>query len=83
MLLREAQAGSHLTSDDHTLVVLVPDQNNFEMPLRVEVWAEPPPRDVWRVQLWPTRRNLPDRRIRAWHPPGPATGPVLPITQAR
>lgn len=143
MLGREAQAGQHIASDDHTVLVCVPHQNNFEMPLRVEVWAEPPPRDfgqweeifecaleidggelwygsptveyrrcevpdgrygvricgrgfvnrgwpgstrpgdVWRVQLWPSARNLPDRRIRAWHPPGSATGPVLPITQAR
>ncbi|MCW3842334.1 hypothetical protein ONA70_19735 [Micromonospora yasonensis] len=45
MLLREAQAGPHIASDDHTVLVRVPHQNNFEMPLRVEVWTEPPPRD--------------------------------------
>jgi hypothetical protein len=29
-----------------TLVVLSPHQNNFEMPLRVEVWDAPPPDDT-------------------------------------
>ncbi|MBQ0893999.1 hypothetical protein KBX37_12980 [Micromonospora sp. U56] len=142
MLGREAQIGPCIASDDHTVLVCVPHQNNFDMALRVEVWAEPPPRDfgqweeifecalevdggelsygsptmgsrgcevpdgrygvricgrgfvnrgwpgstrpgdVWRVQLWPTRRNLPDRRIRAWRPPEQGAAPVLPIAQA-
>ncbi|MGN9813220.1 hypothetical protein ACTMSW_28175 [Micromonospora sp. BQ11] len=137
LLGREALADSNIASDDHTVLICVPHQNNFEMPLRIEVWAERPPRDfgqweeifecalavdgrelryssptlesmccavpdgryavricgrgfvnrgwpgstkpgdVWRVQLWPSARNLPDRRIRAWKPP---TGPVLPAT---
>ncbi|MEH1056874.1 hypothetical protein V6U89_16915 [Micromonospora sp. CPCC 206171] len=128
-LLHLAQIGSRIASDESTVVVCVPHQNNFSMPLRVEVWAEPPPRDFgawqeifecgpevdggvlwygsptmenrpyevpdgrygvpicgrgfvnrgwpgsttpgddWRVQLWPSRRRLPDRQIRAWEPP--------------
>ncbi|MGK5520712.1 hypothetical protein ACSNN9_15325 [Micromonospora sp. URMC 107] len=135
-LLRDAHVDAHIASTDHTVLVCVPHQNNFRMPLRVEVWVAPPPRDfgnweeifecalavdggelwygsptlesrrcevpdgrygvricgrgfvnrgwpgsttpgdVWRVQLWPSRRNLPDRRIRAWYPP--ETGPVPP-----
>lgn len=138
LLLQEALAGPRIASDRHTAIVCVPHQNNFEMSLRVEVWAEQPPRDfgqweeifecalevdggelrydsptlegrryevpngrygvricgrgfvnrgwpgsttpgdVWRVQLWPSGRNLPDRRIRAWQQPTRGPGPVVP-----
>lgn len=50
LLLGRAQdAGDGLGQGDGLLVVLSPHQNNFEMPLRVEVWNAPPQDDldVW------------------------------------
>jgi hypothetical protein len=35
------------------------------------------PGDTWRVQLWPSVENLPDRRIKEWHPPGSISHQVL------
>jgi hypothetical protein len=47
-LLEAALAGPHVASDGHGVVVCSPHQNNFRMPLRVEVWDDPPPDDAGR-----------------------------------
>ncbi|MEV8516038.1 hypothetical protein [Dactylosporangium sp. NPDC051484] len=43
--LETAIAGAGIAGDDYAVVVCSPHQNNFEMPLRVEVWDGPPPND--------------------------------------
>jgi hypothetical protein len=42
--LEEAE-GAGIAGDDYAVVVRSPHQNNFEMPLRVEVWESRPPSD--------------------------------------
>ncbi|MFD4432410.1 hypothetical protein [Nocardia sp. NPDC058497] len=44
-LLEAALADGPSVGDGHTVVVLSPHQNNFEMPLAVQVWAARPPAD--------------------------------------
>jgi hypothetical protein len=45
-LLERATASSGIAGDDHGLVVISPHQNNFEMPLRLELWDDRPPDDA-------------------------------------
>jgi hypothetical protein len=45
MLLEEALAGENIASDGFSIVVCSPHQNNFQMPLRIEVWSHEPPDD--------------------------------------
>lgn len=45
-LLEQAQAGPGIASYQCGLIVLSPHQNNFRMPLRVEVWNQQPPEDT-------------------------------------
>jgi hypothetical protein len=44
-LLERAIAGQRIASDERMIIVLSPHQNNFQMPLRVEVWDHRPPDD--------------------------------------
>lgn len=48
-LLAQAQAAQPCAGDGNALVVLSPHQNNFEMPIAVQVWDGRPPadRDEW------------------------------------
>ena len=43
--LHDALAGEGIAGDAYAVVVCSPHQNNFEMPLRVEVWDREPPGD--------------------------------------
>lgn len=45
-VLHRALAGDGIAQGGGLLVVLVPHQNNFEMPLRVERWNAEPPGDL-------------------------------------
>jgi hypothetical protein len=45
-LLEQAQAAQPCAGDGNVLVVLSPHQNNFEMPITVQVWDGRPPADV-------------------------------------
>ena len=44
-LLERAIAGQRIASNELVIIVLSPHQNNFQMPLRVEVWDHRPPDD--------------------------------------
>jgi hypothetical protein len=44
-LLAKAQSGPGLASYECGVVILSPHQNNFRMPLRIEVWHQRPPDD--------------------------------------
>ena len=44
-LLQAALDGPNIASDGSSIVVCSPHQNNFQMPLRVEVWTHQPPND--------------------------------------
>jgi hypothetical protein len=44
-LLDQAIAGPGIAGDGHSVVVLSPHQNNFDMAMRVEVWRDRPPED--------------------------------------
>jgi hypothetical protein len=48
-LLDQAHAGDGVASDGSTLLVLSPHQNNFAMPVRIEVHRIQPPDDL---ELW-------------------------------
>lgn len=43
--LEQALHGDRIAGNRHAVIVCSPHQNNFEMPLRVEVWDRPPPDD--------------------------------------
>lgn len=43
--LEDALSGAGIAGDEYAVVVCSPHQNNFEMPLRVEVWDHRPPDD--------------------------------------
>jgi hypothetical protein len=45
-LLEAALAGDGIAGNGLCVVLCSPHQNNFEMPLRVEVWSDPPPDDL-------------------------------------
>lgn len=45
-LLTKAQSGAGIASYECGFVVLSPHQNNFRMPLRIEVWPRQPPDDA-------------------------------------
>src|SRR6476659_5473074 len=45
-LLTKAQSGTGIASYECGLVVLSPHQNNFRMPLRIEVWHRRSPDDL-------------------------------------
>ncbi|MFF5225114.1 hypothetical protein [Dactylosporangium sp. NPDC000521] len=45
MTYLEAALIEGIAGDDHAVVVCPPHQNNFEMPLRVELWSGPPADD--------------------------------------
>lgn len=44
-LLAKAQSGPGIASYECGVVILSPHQNNFRMPLRIEVWHQRPPDD--------------------------------------
>lgn len=44
-LLEQAINGPGIAADDNGVIVISPHQNNFEMPLRLEVWDDRPPDD--------------------------------------
>jgi hypothetical protein len=48
-LLAKAQSGPGIASYECGVVILSPHQNNFRMPLRIEIWHQQPPddRDSW------------------------------------
>jgi hypothetical protein len=45
-VLERAQDGDGIAQDGGLVVILSPHQNNFDMPLRVEVWDSAPPDDL-------------------------------------
>jgi hypothetical protein len=45
-LLDQAYAGQRIAGQTDVLLVLSPHQSNFEMPLRIEIWQQPPPDDL-------------------------------------
>ena len=45
-LLMQAQEAEGIAGDGETVIVRSPHENNFAMPLRVEVWAARPPDDL-------------------------------------
>jgi antitoxin (DNA-binding transcriptional repressor) of toxin-antitoxin stability system len=68
-LVEEAAHGQGIavTEGNELVVVISPHQNNFAMPLRVEVWPAEPPSDLddWQEAF------LTGRRLRAWTNPEP------------
>jgi hypothetical protein len=48
--LTRALDGEGVSQDDGLVVVISPHQNNFAMPVEIEVWADPPPDDL---AAWP------------------------------
>ena len=71
-LLEQAMANRPTASDGNTVVILSPHQNNFEMPVRVEVWNARPndDRDDWQqVSEYPLRVG-PNASLYYDSPPG-------------
>jgi hypothetical protein len=45
-LLDQAYAGQRIAGQGDVLLILSPHQSNFAMPLRIELWQQPPPADL-------------------------------------
>ena len=65
-LLERALDGDGIAQTDAVLVVLSPHQNNFEMPLAVEVWDAPPAGDLseWQEAFEAGRATRTDVSVR-------------------
>ncbi len=45
-LIDKASKGENIAGNDEVVLLLVPHQHNFAMPLRVELWNDKPPSDI-------------------------------------
>ena len=78
-LLTQAQTGPGIASYECGVVVLSPHQNNFRMPLRIEVWRQraPDDGDSWE-EVAETRISVEDGELR-YHSPATAGAASCPV----